>query len=94
NLTSSKNFLHFNIQQDKQKIFRSYRFIRKYNQHIWMPYYIEFSTPTANYTTYINWNNDSNVSFNLLNNNQLNTNGSALDPYCSLNKLSSNVTDI
>ncbi|CAF4143566.1 unnamed protein product, partial [Rotaria sp. Silwood1] len=53
NLTSSKNFLHFNIQQDKQKIFRSYRFIRKYNQHIWMPYYIEFSTPTANYTTYI-----------------------------------------
>ncbi|CAF5008669.1 unnamed protein product, partial [Rotaria sp. Silwood1] len=94
NLTSSKNFIHFNIQQDKQKIFRSYRFIRKYNQHIWMPYYIEFSTPTANYTTYINWNNDSNVSFNLLNNNQLITNGSGLYQYDSLKQLSINLTDI
>ncbi|CAF4149003.1 unnamed protein product, partial [Rotaria sp. Silwood1] len=59
-----------------------------------MPYYIEFSTPTANYTTYINWNNDSNVSFNLLNNNQLITNGSGLYQYDSLKQLSINLTDI
>ncbi|CAF3840465.1 unnamed protein product, partial [Rotaria sordida] len=94
NLTLSQNFIYFNIQQDKQKIFRSYRFIRKYNQHIWMPYYIEFSTPTTNYTSFINWTNQSMVSFNILNNNQLITNGSGLYQYDVLKQLSINLTDI
>ncbi|CAF3525749.1 unnamed protein product, partial [Rotaria sp. Silwood2] len=94
NLTSSKNFIYFNIQQDKQKLFRSYRFIRKYNQYIWIPYYIEFSTPTSNYTSFINWNNESNISFNLLNNNHSIANGSGSYQYDLLKQLSINLTDI
>ncbi|CAF3266519.1 unnamed protein product [Rotaria socialis] len=92
NLTSSNDFIHFNIQQDKQHIIRSYRLRRMYNEHSWMPYYVELSTPTTNYTSFINWKNQSLISLDVLNNNQLIANGSGSYQYDLLRQLSINLT--
>lgn len=59
-----------------------------------MPYYLELSTPTTNYTSFITWNNKSIVSFNLFNNDRLIANGSGLYQYDSLKRISLNLTDI
>lgn len=91
NLTLSNNSLQFNIQQNEQ-IFRSYRLIRKYTENISIPSYLEFSTPTTNYTLFINCQNHSIISFNLSKNNQLLANGSGL--YDLSKGLSVNLTDI
>ncbi len=93
NLTSSNNFLLFNIQQNDQ-IFRSYHLIKKYNENSLMPFYLELSTPTTNYTSFINWKNESIISFNLLNNNRLIANGSGLYKYDLSNRFSINLTEI
>jgi hypothetical protein len=59
-----------------------------------MPYYLEFSTPTTNYTSFINWNNSNIISFNILNNNQSIANGSGLYRYDLSKGLSVNLTEM
>ncbi|CAF3728309.1 unnamed protein product, partial [Adineta steineri] len=93
NLTSSNNLMHFNIQHNK-KIFQSYHLIQKYNEHTSMPYYIEFSTPITNYTTFIDWKKQNIISFNFLKNNQSITNGSGLYSYDLSKGLSVSLSDI
>ena len=93
NLTLSNNIIHFNIQQNQQ-IFRSYHLTRKYNEHSWMPYYLELSTPTNNYTSLIDWTNQTRISFHLFNKNQSIANGSGLYQYDLLQKFSVNLTEI
>jgi len=59
-----------------------------------MPDYLEFSTPTTNYTSFINWNNQSIISFNLFNNNRSIANGSGFYQYDLLRGISINLTEI
>ena len=59
-----------------------------------MPYYLEFSTPTANYTAFISWKNQNIISFVVLNNNQSIVNGSGLYQYNLSRQLLVNLTDI
>jgi hypothetical protein len=59
-----------------------------------MPNYLELSTPTTNYTAFINWNNQSMISFNLLKNNRSIANGSGFYEYDLSNRFSINLTDI
>lgn len=65
-----------------------------YDEHPWLPYYIEFSTPTINYTSFIKWDNENLMSFDLFSNNKLITNGSGLYRYDYLKHLSIDLTDI
>jgi hypothetical protein len=58
-----------------------------------MPYYIEFSTPTINSTTFISWKNQ-NILFNLVHKNRSIVNGSGLYQYDLLKRLSVNLTEI
>jgi len=58
-----------------------------------MPYYIEFSTPTMNYTTLITWKNQ-HILFNLFNKNQSIGNGSGLYQHDLSKRLSVNLTEI
>jgi hypothetical protein len=59
-----------------------------------MPYYLELSTPTSNYTSFITWQNPNIISFNLLNNNQSIANGSGLYKYDLFQRFSVNITEI
>jgi hypothetical protein len=59
-----------------------------------MPYYLELSTPTTNYTSFINWTNQNTILFSLFNKNQSIANGSGLYQYNSLKNLSVNLTQI
>jgi len=58
-----------------------------------MPYYIEFSSPTINYTTLITWKNQ-HILFNLFNKNQSIGNGSGLYQHDLSKRLSVNLTEI
>ena len=59
-----------------------------------MPYYVELSTPTHNYSSILSWQNSSIISYRLFNNEDLISNGSGLFQYGSSSGLSVNLTEI
>jgi hypothetical protein len=59
-----------------------------------MPNYFEFSTPTTNYTSIIDWKKPNIISFNLLKNNHSIANGSGLYRFDLFNRFSMNLTEI
>jgi hypothetical protein len=85
--------VHFNIQQDEQT-FRSYSLLRKSHEHPSMPYYVELSTPTHNYSSILSWEKSSVVSYRLFNKEDLISNGSGLYHYGLSSGLSVNLTEI
>ncbi|UJR26422.1 hypothetical protein I4U23_007754 [Adineta vaga] len=93
NLTSSFHYIHFHIQQHQQ-IYRSYRLQRKFHKHPSMPYYLELSTPTTNYSSVIEWNDLNIISFTTFYNNQSVAYGSGDYRYNSTKNLSINITNV
>lgn len=59
-----------------------------------MPDYVEFSTPTTNYTSSITWHRENTVSFNFTRNNQLLVNASGDYQYDAGRGLSIQLTSI
>ena len=93
NLTISNDFLLFNIQQNEQ-IFRSYRLLRRYDQNSSIPNYLEFSSPTTNYSIVIDRHTSRNLSFNFLKNHRSISHGSGVYEEDLNNQYSINLTEI
>lgn len=59
-----------------------------------MPYYVELSTPTHNYSSILSWQNSNLISYRLFNNEDLISNGSGLFQYGPSSGFSVNLTEI